>query len=163
MRTSWRSMPLLAFSIVAIARIGLAAPTVVLRYDPDKPNRNSAVIWLGYLVSRTAFHKKHHLPIPGSGEIIPSFEEEVDARTTAARTYREFKAKDAKIKDSYWETLSEIERRGFVAAYAWTFLHRKEWPSSVRPANLAEFNAWKQRALPRHVPRTYGWLEAGKS
>lgn len=132
-----------------------------MRYDPDKPNRNSAMIWLGYLVSRTAFHEEHHLPIPDSGEIVPSFGEEVHARTTAARGYRELKAKDPKIKDMYWETLSEVERRGFMAAYVWTFLRRKEWPSSVRPSGMAAFNDWKQHALSKHVAQTYGWLEGG--
>lgn len=164
MRASWSLRPtLVALSLVALGRLALAESGVVVRYDPEKPNRNSAIIWLGYLISRTAFHEEHHLPIPASGEIIPSFAEEVDARTTAAKAYRELKAKDARIMDAYWETLSDIERKGLMAAYVWTFLHRKEWPLSVRPAGLAQFNAWRQRALPRHVPQTYGWLEAGKS
>jgi hypothetical protein len=140
----------------------LGAPAVVVRFDPDKPNPNSATIWLGYLVSRVAFREKHHLPMPASGEIIPSFEEEVDARSSASQIYRELKAKDAKMKDAYWETISEIHRRGFMAAYVWTFHHRTEWRTAARPSNLAAFNNWKLRALPKHTPQTYGSLEAGK-
>lgn len=163
MRFTWRvSIALAALAFITLEPALHAEPTVVMRYDPHKPNRNSALIWLAYLISRTAFHEEHHLPIPTSGEIVPSFAEEVDARTTTVKAYRELKAKDSKIKDAYWETLSEVERRGFMAAYVWTCLHRKEWPSKVRPSGMAAFNDWKQHALPRHVAKTYGWLEGGK-
>jgi hypothetical protein len=158
----WRTRLGLALTLIAFASTLANMPAVVMRYDPDKPNRKSAVLWLAYLVSRTAFHEKHHLPIPISGEILPSFEEEVDARTITVQTYRTLKTTDPAMKDPYWDALSEVERKGFMRAYIWSFLCRKEWPSRVRPSHLAEFNAWKQNALSKHVPETYGWLEAGK-
>jgi hypothetical protein len=150
------------FSLATIALLRAATPSVFMRFDPDKPNEKSAVIWLGYLSARVVFHDKHHLPMPVSGEIIPTFEEEVDARRTASQIYRELKEKDAKLKDAYWDTLSEVDRRGFMAAYVWTFLRRKQWPAAARPANLAAFEQWRRVALPKHAPQTYGSLEAGK-
>jgi hypothetical protein len=151
--------------LLATGAVGVAkdpGPSVVVRYDPDKPNRQTAVIWLAYLVARTAFHEKHHLLIPASGEIRPSFAEELDARKTAAQIYRELKAKDAKMRDAYWDVLSQVDEKGFMGAYVWTFLRRPEWPASNRPRNLPAFEQWKQRGLPNHQPQTYGWLERGK-
>jgi hypothetical protein len=152
----------LTLALVAFTSIGAKAPAVVMRYDPDKPNRKSAILWLAYVISRTAFREEHNLPIPPSGEILPSLDEEVHARTMTVQTYRTLKAKDPAMKDAYWDALSEVERKGFMAAYAWSFLRRRDWPSSVRPSDLVRFNAWKQHALPKHVPQTYSWLESGK-
>jgi hypothetical protein len=154
---NWRIGLGLAVILVPFTSIAAKEPTVIVRFDPDKPNHKSAVVWLGYLISRTAFHEKHRLPIPESGEILPTFAEEVDARRSAVQIYRELKEKDRKLKDPYWETLADVERRGFMAAYVWTFLCRKEWPSKAQP-----FNNWKQHALPKHVAQTYGWLEGGR-
>lgn len=151
-----------AISLATIGVLGAATPAIVVRFDPDKPNEKSAPIWLGYLISRVAFHDKHHLPMPASGEIIPSIEEEVDARRSASQMYKELKEKDAKLKDAYWDTLLQVDQRGFMAAYVWTFLRRKQWPPAAQPANLAAFHEWRRRALPKHTPQTYGWLEAGK-
>jgi hypothetical protein len=150
-----------AVAVVLLPAIAFAAE-ITVRYDPDKPNKKSATIWLAYLVFRTAFHEEHKLPIPAAGEIAPTCEEEVQARKKAAQVYRELKEKDATLKDPYWETLSDVDRLGFMGAYVWTFLRRPQWPSPARPSNLAAFEAWKKRALPKHKPQTYGWLEAGK-
>jgi len=161
MRSTSR-LAITAAGVIAVAASAFAASAVVVRFDPDKPNTKSATIWLGYLMARTVFHEKHGLPMPVSGEIIPTFEEEVDARTAASQIYRELKEKDAKLKDPYWETLLEVRGHGFMGAYVWTFLRRKQWPAMARPANLAAFEEWKRRALPNHKVQTYGWLEAGK-
>jgi hypothetical protein len=149
-------------SVATIAFVKAATPSIAVRFDPDKPNEKVAPIWLGYLMARIAFHDKHHLPLPASGEIIPTLEEEIDARHAASQMYRELKEKDAKLQDAYWDTLSEVDRRGFMAAYVWTYLRRKQWPAASRPANLLAFEEWRQRALPKHTPQTYGSLEAGK-
>jgi hypothetical protein len=158
------SSPLIgaAISLMAFGSIGAKTPTIEIRFDPDKPNEKSAAIWLGYLMARVVYHEKHKLPVPPSGEIVPSFSEELDARSSATQIYRELKEKDAKLKDPYWETLSDVDRRGFLGAYVWTFFRRPQWPATARPDNLVAFEAWKKQALPKHKAQTYGWLEAGK-
>lgn len=76
-----------AILLIAFGSIGAKPQAVDIRFDPDKPNKKSATIWLAYLVSRAAFHDEHKLPIPAAGEIVPTFEEEVHARKiTAQRT-----------------------------------------------------------------------------
>lgn len=147
---------------LAIARLAFAAQNIILRVDPRTPEK-AAAVWLYYLGARMVYHDKHKPSTPASGEIIPSLAEEAEARSTASAMYRVLKEKDAKLKDPYWEILSEVDHRGFMAAYAWTFLRRKQWPASDRPANLAAFEAWQKTALPNHKAQTYGWLEAGKS
>jgi hypothetical protein len=159
-----RSILFLSFlSAAGSAAAKNSKPDVVIRFDPDKPNRKSAVVWLGYLVARTAFHEEHKLPMPPSGEIRPSFAEEVHARKTAVQVYRELKAKDGQMRDAYWDVLSEVDQKGFMGAYVWIFLRRSEWPNSDRPHNLGLFEKWQKRALPNHQPQTYGWIEGGKS
>jgi hypothetical protein len=148
--------------VVLLPTITFAEQGITARYDPDKPDRKSAKVWLAYLLFRMAFREEHKLPIPAAGEIAPTFEEEVHARKNTAQVYRELKAKERDLQNSYWETISEVDRRGFMDAYVWTFLRCPQWPATARPANLAAFEAWKKQALPKHKAQTYGWLEAGK-
>jgi hypothetical protein len=149
-------------AVVLLPTLTFAGQNIAVRFDPTKPNEKLATIWLGYLIARVAYHDKHNLPVPPSGEIVPTFSEELDARSSATQIYRELKEKDATLKDPYWETLCDVDRRGFMGAYVWTFLRRPQWPSAERPSNLAAFEAWKKQALPKHKAQTYGWLEAGK-
>jgi hypothetical protein len=161
-RLTWRLGIVTAlFCVLAVAHSSFAAQDIAIRFDPTRPNEKSATIWLAYLMARIDYHEKHHLRMPGSGEIIPSLAEEVDARSTASRVYSELKEKDANLVDSYWNLLSDVNRRGFMAAYVWTFLRRPGWPASDRPSNLAAFETWRQKALPNHKAQTYGSIEAG--
>ena len=146
--------------VLAITHQVCAGPTISLRFDPAKPNKKSAPVWLGYLMSRAVYRERYKLPTPASGEVVPSFGEEVEARSAAAQIYREFKTTDRKLKDPYWELLSEVDRRGFMGAYAWTFLRRAQWPPTDLPSNLAAFEIWRKKALPNHKPQTHGSLEA---
>jgi hypothetical protein len=107
-----------------------------------------------------AYHEEHKLPIPLSGEIIPTLEEEISGRKMAIGAYRHLKSEAG--SDAYWESLSRVETAGFLAPYVWTFHHRPNWPSSKEPRSLPAFNAWRRMALNKHTPQTYGWLEGNK-
>ena len=106
-----------------------------------------------------AYHEEHNLPIPRGREIIPSFDEEVSGRRMAIRAYRDIKKKEGRRADSYWESMSTVEAAGFLAPYVWTFHRRRDWPASKRPQSLATFESWRRKALARHKPQTFGWLE----
>lgn len=133
-------------------------PGVAIQFDPNTPNKKMAAIWLGYLLARAAYRLEHKLPLPESGVILPSFPEEVDARTGAAQIYQELKEKDKRLHDTYWETLSQIKAKGFMNAYVWTYLRRPNWPKSQEPRNLAAFQNWSRSLLKNHKPVTYGSL-----
>jgi hypothetical protein len=137
----------------------LAEPGITVRYDPDKPNRQSAIFWLAYLMARMAYHEEHKLPTTPGREIVPSFEEELSGRRMAIGAYRDLKKKEHRPPDAYWETMTSVEAAGFLAPYVWTFHRRREWPTSKKPANMAAFESWGRKALAGHKQETYGSLE----
>jgi len=134
-------------------------PGVAIQFDPNTPN---AAVWLGYLISRVAYRTEHKLPMPQSGLIFSTFDEEVEARTGAAQIYQELKEKDRGLHDSYWETLSQIKSKGFMNAYVWTYLHQVNWPASQQPKNLSAFQGWSRSHLKNHKAITYGALGVEK-
>lgn len=109
-------------------------------------------------MARAAYRDEHKLPLPPSGEIIPSFNEEIYARTTAAQVYQELKTKDKGLHDPYWEILSLVKKKGFMDAYVWTYLHRSEWQNREKPKSLSAFQEWSSLSLKDHKPQTYGSL-----
>jgi hypothetical protein len=156
-------LPLTLIGIICVSALCLGAPPgVALSWDPDHPNTKCATIWLYYLMVRCDYRLDHKAALPASGEIVPSFEEEVCARQTAVRDYREQKVKDRHFHDDYWETLSKVESKGFIKPYVWVYLHRKNWADNDRPNNLGAFEAWRQSALRSHRAETFGSLSVQK-
>lgn len=142
--------------------LGAKEPGIAVEWDPSHPNEKTAAIWLAYLLARQAYRIDHSSPLPQSGEVVPSFDEEVSARNDTAQIYQELKEKDKSFHDGYWETLSQIKGKGFMAAYVWTYLHRPEWPKEKQPANLAAFENWRNANLKDHKPQTIGRLSVQK-
>jgi hypothetical protein len=103
----------------------------------------------------------HKLPPPSSGEIVPSFDEEVFARSLAARVYREH-AGEKDSYDAYFADLAKVESKSFMREYVWTYLHRPEWRSSEHPAKLTAFQNWSRTNLKNHTPQTYGALAVAR-
>lgn len=136
-------------------------PDIAIQFDPNRPNQKVATIWLGYLMARAAYHWEHKLPAPASGTIIPAFAEEAYARDAAAEIYQELKQKEKGLHDNYWETLSQIRKKGFMNAYVWTYLRQPSWPKSQQPKNLAAFETWSRLLLKNHKAQTHGSLAAG--
>ena len=131
---------------------------ISIEWDPRESAEGAGAVWLGYLMARTAYRDKHNLPLPASGEIIPTFAEEVSARSDAATIYQELKAKDKKLYDSYWEQLVKVDAKGFMPAYVWTYLHRSSWPQREAPRDLDSFGQWRASALKDHKTQTHGRL-----
>ena len=114
------------------------------------------VAWLGYLGARAAFREKHKLPSPSSGEIIPTFDEEVEARGMAALLLGLTDSHGG----SYWDAVTKVQSAGFLKEYVWTYLHRPSWPVKQAPKNLAAFEKWRSVNLKNHKPETRGNLMA---
>lgn len=152
----------LALLVSMLAQTVFAAePGVTMRYDPNKPTRETSIFWLGYLIARTAYREEHKLPLSTPGELRPTFQEEIHGRTIAIGAYRDLKQKDHGPVDPYWEKMSEVEAHHFMEAYVWTFHRRPEWSVREQPKNLLAFETWRRTALRGHAPQTYGWLEGG--
>jgi hypothetical protein len=123
--------------------------------DPKLPE-GSAIPWLTYLGARSAYREQHKLSSPSSGEITPTFAEEVSARQAAVEFYSAMKA--AGQTDPYWEAIAKVNAAGFMKEYAWVYLRRKEWPNSETPRKLTTFQNWTRVNLPNHKPQTRGIL-----
>ena len=125
----------------------------MLVYDPTLTSDELAP-WLGYLGARSAYREQHKLASPASGEIIPTFDEEVTARGVAAAFYSTMNSR----KDPYWDALAKVEKRGFLKEYVWIYLHQPSWPAKDRPGNLEAFESWSAANLKNHKPQTRGKL-----
>lgn len=151
----------LAFACWLVAQPLFAAERgLAVRFDPDKPDRKTAPLWLAYLIARATHHDEQKLATPRAGEIVPTFAEEVYGRRAAIQVYRELKAKDATIRDPYWETMATVEAAGMLEPYVWSYHKRGAWAESARPKTLPAFEAWRRTNLKQHRPQTFGSLEA---
>ena len=131
---------------------------IAIEWDSRDSAEGAGAIWLGYLMARTVYRDKHNLPLPNSGEIIPTFAEEVSARSDAVTIYRELKANDRKLHDSYWEQLVKVNAKGFMPAYVWTYLRLSGWLEREAPRDLDAFGRWRASALKDHKTQTRGRL-----
>jgi hypothetical protein len=146
------------FVVIGLQSSSAAERSIAIEWDPRDSAEGAGAVWLGYLVARTAYRDKHKVPLPVSGELIPTFAEEVAARSDAAKIYQELKATDKKLHDSYWEQMVKVVAKGFMPAYVWTYLRRPGWSQRDAPRDLEAFEAWRTTALKGHMPETHGRL-----
>ena len=151
-------MRLVLLSIIASPRCLAKDDGFTIEIDPQLPDTGSTTVWMGYLLARAKYREDHHVPLPAAGEILPSFQEEVYARDYGVRIYQEWKAENKGWKEPYWETLSEINTKGFLDAYVWTYLRRHDWPKSDQPKNLTAYKDWSDSLLKNHHVQTHGSL-----
>jgi len=111
--------------------------------------------WLGYSGARSAYREQHKLPSPSSGEIIPTFDEEISARSIAAAF-----SSTMNSRNSYWAAVEKVQSAGFLKEYVWTYLRRPSWPANQAPKNLAAFEKWRRINLKNHKPETRAKLMA---
>jgi hypothetical protein len=160
MHRGWRIVArLVLLSILASPELSVAKDngfTVVI--DEKLTDEGSTTVWLGYLLARAKYREDNKVPLPGAGEIIPSFQEETYARAYAAQIYQEWKGEHRGWSNSYWETLSDIKAKGFMDAYVWTYLRQAGWSKSEQPKNLDAFRTWGRSLLNNHRAETHGAL-----
>jgi hypothetical protein len=108
------------------------------------------------LGARAAYREKHKLSSPSSGEIIPTFDEEVEARSMATLVLGLSNSRGG----SYWDAIAKVGGAGFLKEYVWTYFRRPNWPAKQVPKNLAAFEKWRSINLRNHKPETRGKLMA---
>jgi hypothetical protein len=151
---------LLRTTAVSVSCFG-AKNDPLLVYDSSL-SKDTLAPWLAYLGAREVYRKEHKLVSPSSGEITPTFEEEVSARQVALGFYLALRQKRQTARDPYWELLSRINAAGFMKQYVWIHLHRTTWPADRSPNNLQAFRGWSRTNLKNHHPQTRGRLEIEK-
>ncbi len=127
-----------------------------LELDPTLPDDIGAA-WLGYLMERQIYIRDHpdqYKLTPGI--VIPTFDEEVDARRTMAQIWKELKEKDQGRKDKYLDELAPVHEADFMREYVWTYLRQRNWSGQPKDLRLKEFSRWQQLHLQGHRPETHG-------
>ena len=152
-------LPALLVAIAWTSDSFAARPAIAIEWNP---NEKPSPVWLGYLISRTVFREKHKLSAPASGEVIPTFAEEVTARSDALQIYQELRATNGTPREAYWEDFSRVAANKFTRAYVWIYFRRASWPHSEKPADLAAFQRWSKLALKNHRGETHGRIVANR-
>jgi hypothetical protein len=134
----------------------------VLVIDPALPDCAGAA-WLGYLMERQVYIRDHadqYKLTPGI--VIPTFDEEVEARKTMAQIWKELKEKDQGCKDRYLDELLPVHEADFMREYIWIYLRQQSWSGQPKDLRLKEFSQWQQLHLREHQSETHGNIKITK-
>jgi len=127
------------------------------------PEKEATAPWLFYAMARANFVMDHkHLYGAQTGEVVPTFEEEIAARWMLGHSVAA-KAKQGEPPPSaYLRDLVQACQAGYLKEYVWWFLNRPSWPQALQPANLYDFMAWARSHLPDHVVQTFGGVNISR-
>jgi tetratricopeptide (TPR) repeat protein len=129
--------------------------SVTILWDPEPAPENA--IWLAYLTARTAYIDDHRSAYDWKPNVVTaSFAEELTARTTASKIYRELHSKDPNLNVAYFEDLARVADASFLGEYVWTYLHQAEWGAPPDGLRLVDFMRWRAEHLLGHVVITKG-------
>lgn len=110
--------------------------------------------WLGYAIARRLWvDVRFHQKFPGETTYRYSFEEELEARQIAAKSWAGFNAQK-RFTDRYFGDLHQIDDAGFLREYVWYCVPHPAWrqPTDLRQA---AFSAWMSGHLPEHQVETW--------
>ena len=135
---------------------------ITVEVDPSLSEKEGAV-WIGYLMARANYVSKHERDYIGRpGLIVPSYDEELSARSTATQIYRELKAADSTLVIGYFDDLTRIDNAGFMPEYVWVYLHQDTWKTAPETERLKLFEEWRSSQLTAHKSQTHGRLLIGE-
>jgi hypothetical protein len=118
------------------------------------PQTGKSGAWLGYALARRIWlDSKFHERFPTESAYRLTFDEELDARDTAAAIWVELAQKEA-LTDRYFKDLGAVRSAGFMRDYVWHCVPHGAW---TEPAGLrdAEFARWLTEHLPAHQVETW--------
>jgi hypothetical protein len=139
------------------------ALTVTVDWTPTTSKAEGAM-WLAYLMARATYIEAHPSAYPQEiGVITPTFEEELEARSTVTTIYREMREKDKELDLAYFNDLAQVAEAAFLREYVWTFLRQPTWKKVPDGLRLKEFDAWKEGRLADHQVETKGRIRYDKA
>jgi hypothetical protein len=131
--------------------------TITVDWDDAMSGKESG-LWIGYLFARMDFIGRNggrYTRVPGV--VIPIFDEEVFARSEAAKVYRNLKKQNKAMESRYFNELEMVDNAGFMPEYVWQYLKRPEWAAIPNNLRAAEFERWSKKNLgEHHTPETRG-------
>jgi len=120
--------------------------------------------WLGYaLVRRVWINVTFRERFPQESQYSYTFEEEVDARETAAKKWGQLNEKEHfPDPDPYFGDLQKVDRAGFFREYVWYCVPHPSWkqPEGLRRQAFAR---WVSTQLPNHRVETWVSTRAKRS
>jgi hypothetical protein len=145
---------------LANARSTAPAPqkqlTITVLWDDAMTSRESG-LWIGYLFARMEFVSRNggrYSRVPGV--ITPIFDEEVFARSEAAKIYRELRSKGRGTDSAYFNDLEKVDSAGFMREYVWQYLRRDTWSVAPEALRNSDFERWARSNLGQHAVETRG-------
>ena len=131
--------------------------TITVLWDDAMSTRESG-LWIGYLFARMDFIGRNggrYQRAPGV--IVPIFDEEVFARSEAAKIYRNLKQANKSMESNYFNELEKIDAAGYMPEYVWRYLRRPEWAAPADNLRTADFERWSRGNISAsHAPETKG-------
>jgi hypothetical protein len=152
----------IGYFLMALALVGCVASRpetglkVVLLY-PDAANSKVEAVWIANLLGRASYvnaHEDRYRHV--TGLCAPQFDEEVEARSSAAKVYLELSDQDPKLHDPYFVDLTKVEKAGYGREHVWTFLRQPTWPETQQPSELRDFDSWASENIPDPKVATIG-------
>lgn len=115
---------------------------------------------LTYLIARSKYINEHpDLYRDQSGLVIPTFEEEFQARLLLAQGCAEMAERGEGPASPYFSDLLRVYQAGFIAEYVWLFLAQPTWPAEAQPKNLPAFIGWVKQNGRQHVVKLFGGVK----
>lgn len=157
-------------SVINLRRIGLIllAATVLGGAAPDAQSCKTIIdwntstpeaertIWLAYLMHRVAHEPQITACRKEPAVVVPTFDQELDARETAIRIYLKLRERDAKMDVPYFNDMARVAAAGFTREYVWMYLRQKSWLEQPTGLRLTEFETWQKSNLKNHTAQTQG-------
>ncbi len=117
-------------------------------------NETDGAIWLHLAIQRFDYNRKNKVKptVKVNDLIVPTFEEEVYARTHFAKdSVKHLKGGPSKLVRNYVQELDLVHKEGWMNEYVWTHYRQKSWglPEGLR---LEEYNDWAKQKIKNHKP-----------
>jgi hypothetical protein len=133
-----------------------------IRFE-SKVAESEMPFWLLYLLARVSWEQQQAGgSVAGVGPRVATFDEEVFARGKAVSAFAEtldVKERKRVARDfPYFGELQRVIEAGYLREYVWFELRHESWLTDPADIRASEYQEWRARHLPNHVPVTHGTL-----
>lgn len=121
----------------------------------EEPSDDILAAWMGYGLARANWIRDRFSE--GKLDINahqPAFDEELRARETMAKIWKELKETAPENKDPYLDAVAAVYDAGYLSEYVWVYLKRDNWNKQPKGLKLDEFAKWRKKNLALHQAQT---------
>lgn len=121
----------------------------------DEPSDDVLAAWMGYGLARANWIRDRFSE--GKLDINAyqlTFEEDLRARETLAKIWKELKETAPGNKDPYLDAVATVYDAGYLSEYVWVYLKKDNWNKQPQGLKLDEFAKWRKKNLALHQART---------